>query len=74
MADREIRKADGTVEFKDFTPEEIAEREARAIKAEEESVAFEAKLAQVATDKASANAKLQALGLTDDEITAITKG
>ena len=26
------------------------------------------------TDKASANAKLQALGLTDDEITAITKG
>ena len=25
------------------------------------------------TDKASANAKLQALGLTDDEITAITK-
>ena len=27
-----------------------------------------------ATDKASGNAKLQALGLTDDEITAITKG
>jgi len=26
------------------------------------------------TDKASANAKLQALGLTDDEIKAITKG
>ena len=26
------------------------------------------------TDKASANAKLQALGLTDDEITANTKG
>ena len=26
------------------------------------------------TDKASANAKLQALGLTDDEITAITRG
>jgi len=26
------------------------------------------------TDKASANTKLQALGLTDDEITAITKG
>jgi hypothetical protein len=26
------------------------------------------------TDKASGNAKLQALGLTDNEITAITKG
>jgi hypothetical protein len=58
MADREIRKVDGTVEFKDFTPEEIAEREARAITTEEERVAFEAKLAQEATDKVNAKAKL----------------
>ena len=29
---------------------------------------------KLATDKASGNSKLQALGLTDDEITAITRG
>ena len=33
----------------------------------------EARVAQKAADKASANAKLKALGLTDDEIGAITQ-
>ncbi len=32
------------------------------------------KKAKLATDKASGNSKLKALGLTDDEITAIIKG
>ena len=35
---------------------------------------FDNAITKQETDKASANAKLQALGLTDDEITAITKG
>ena len=34
---------------------------------------FDNNLTKQATDKASANAKLKALGLTDDEIEAITK-
>ena len=58
MADIKIHKADGTIISRDFTPEEQSARDARAITAEEERVAFLAELEQKATDKASAKAKL----------------
>ena len=35
--------------------------------------AFDDEKTKIATDKTSANNKLKALGLTDDEITAVTK-
>ena len=56
----------------DFTPEELAQREAdatAAVQAEAERVAVQD--ARVAL-RASAEAKLKKLGLTLDEITAIT--
>ena len=60
MADREIHKADGTIEHKDFTPEEQSARDARAITIAEEVTAFKATLEQKATDKTNAKAKLMA--------------
>lgn len=58
----------------ELTAEEIAEREALAAQAAEEQAAREAALAAEAEAKASAEAKLAALGLTAEEISAITKG
>jgi hypothetical protein len=72
MADREIHKADGTIEYKDYTPEERARREAKAIKTEEKNVAFRAKLAQKETDKTTGKQKLLDLGLTQAEVDALT--
>ena len=40
MADITIHKADGTIEHKDFTPEEQSARDARAITIAEEVTAF----------------------------------
>ena len=56
----------------DFTPAEEAARDAaiEAWKSVEE--AREDELAQKAADKASGNQKLKDLGLTDDEIKALT--
>lgn len=50
-----------------LTEEEIAEREQWAIEAEERAAAEEAKVAA----KETAKAKLAALGLTDEEVTAL---
>ena len=46
------------VEYVDLTPEEITAREAEEATAEAEKTAEDARVAQKATDKASAKAKL----------------
>lgn len=56
-----------------LTAEEIAQREADALAFAEQQAAQEAEAASIAAAKASANAKLKALGLSDAEITALTK-
>jgi hypothetical protein len=73
MADKKliVDLAAGTQTYVDLTPEEIQQRELDAIEAatrkSEEDAANQAK----ADAKASAIAKLQALGLTSEEATAI---
>lgn len=56
-----------------LTAEEIAEREAAAAQAEADRLAAEAEAAAAAEAKASAEAKLAALGLTAEEIAALSK-
>jgi hypothetical protein len=64
--------AKGTQTYVDLTPEEIEQRavdaQAAAIEKEERDAAAEAK----ADAKLSAQAKLQALGLTGEEIAALS--
>lgn len=65
--------ATGTQTYVDLTPEEIAQREVDAaafVASEAERVAAE-EAAQAAAE--SAKAKLSTLGLTPEEITALTK-
>ena len=57
----------------ELTAEEIAQREADAVKAEADRAAREAEEAAKAAAKASAEAKLSALGLTAEEVAALTK-
>ena len=57
----------------ELTAEEVAELEARAAEAEAERLAAEAEAQAKAEAKANAEAKLAALGLTAEEITALTK-
>ena len=61
----------GTEELVDLTDDEIAEIAAGAEAAKTQREAEEAAATQAATDKASANTKLKALGLTDAEIAAL---
>jgi len=56
-----------------LTPEEIAQREADAAAFAAEQAAKEAAEQAAAEAKASAQAKLAALGLTADEIAALSK-
>ena len=56
-----------------LTTEEIADLEAAAAKAEQERQAAEAEAAAKAAAKAAAEAKLAALGLTAEEIAALSK-
>ena len=56
-----------------LTAEEIAANEAAALQAAEEQAAREAEEAAKAAAKESANAKLKALGLSDEEIAALSK-
>jgi hypothetical protein len=56
-----------------LTAEEIANREAEALLAAERKAESEASAAANAEAKASAEAKLSALGLTAEEIAALTK-
>jgi hypothetical protein len=57
----------------ELTDAEIAEMEAARIAYEAEQAAREAEVAAAAEAKASAQAKLAALGLTADEIAALSK-
>ncbi len=57
----------------ELTAEEIADLETARLAAEDQRKAEEAEAAAVAAAKASANAKLAALGLSADEIAALTK-
>jgi hypothetical protein len=57
----------------DLTDAEIAQMEADAQAATERRAAEEAAATAAATAKASAEAKLAALGLTSEEISALTK-
>ena len=56
-----------------LTDEEIAQREADAAKFAAEQAEREAAEAAAVANKNSAFAKLSALGLTDEEISALTK-
>jgi hypothetical protein len=59
--------------YPEQTPDEIAAQEAMAAQAEADRVAREAEAAAVAAAKESAQAKLAALGLTAEEIAALSK-
>ena len=61
---------DRRTETRDATPEEVAQRDADLVAFEAERIAREAAEAQAAAAKASAIAKLEALGLTADEVSA----
>ena len=63
----------GAIEELPLTAEEIAQREADAAAWAEAKAAEEAAEAAAAEAKASAQAKLAALGLTADEIAALSK-
>ena len=63
----------GAVEEVELTAEEIAQREADRIAYEAEKERLEQEKLAAEELKASANAKLTALGLTPEEIQALTK-
>ena len=63
----------GAIEELPLTAEEIAQREADATAYAERKAAEEAAATAAAEAKASAQAKLAALGLTADEIAALSK-
>lgn len=68
----EVDCSTGIATERPLTAEEIAEREAMAAQAEAERVAREAADKAKADAKAAAIAKLAALGLTADEVAALT--
>jgi len=63
----------GVTEVLPLTAQEIADMETARVAAEDQRKAAEAEAAVVAAAKESANAKLTALGLTAEEIAALTK-
>lgn len=65
--------AAGTSQYVDLTPEEIEQRAVDAQAAEIEKAERESAAQAEADAKLAAQAKLQALGLTGEEIAAITK-
>ena len=68
----EVNCETGVVTERPLTAEEIAANEAAEAQAEADRVAAEAEAAAVADAKASAQAKLSALGLTPEEIAALS--
>ena len=74
MADKKlvVDVAKGTQSYIDLTPEEIEQRAVDAQAAEIEKAEREAAEAAKADAKLSAQAKLAALGLSGEEIAAIT--
>lgn len=69
----EVNCETGEVTERPLTAEEVAQREANAAEAAAQQAAEEAAAQAVADAKASAQAKLAALGLTADEIAALSK-
>ena len=65
--------AKGTHEYVALTPAEIAERDQQAAEAEAQRLADEAAKQAEADAKLAAQAKLQALGLSGEEVAALTK-
>jgi hypothetical protein len=65
--------AKGTHEYVALTPAEIAERDQMAAQHAAEEAEREAKAQAEADAKLAAQAKLAALGLTGEEVAAITK-
>jgi putative heme iron utilization protein len=63
----------GVTEVLPLTAAEIADMETARVAAEDQRAAAEAEAAVVAAAKESANAKLAALGLTAEEIAALSK-
>ena len=63
----------GITEVVPLTAEEIADLETARVAAEDQRKAAEAEAAAVAAAKESANAKLAALGLSAEEIAALSK-
>ena len=63
----------GVTEVLPLTAQEIADMETARVAAEDQRAAAEAAAVVVAAAKESANAKLTALGLTAEEIAALTK-
>jgi hypothetical protein len=63
----------GITEVLPLTAQEIADMETARVAAEDQRAAAEAEAATVAAAKESANAKLAALGLTAEEIAALSK-
>jgi hypothetical protein len=68
-----VNCATGVTEVLPLTAAEIADMETARVAAEDQRVAAEAAAAVVAAAKESANAKLTALGLTTEEIAALSK-
>lgn len=69
----EVNCATGEVTERNLTAEEIAQREADTAAWATEQAAREAEAAAVAAAKEAAHAKLAALGLTAEEIAALSK-
>jgi hypothetical protein len=63
----------GVTEVLPLTAQEIADMETARVAAEDQRAAREVAKQATAAAKASANAKLAALGLTEAEITALSK-
>ena len=63
----------GVTEVLPLTAQEIADMETARVAAEDQRAAAEAEAAAIAATKASANAKLAALGLSAEEIAALSK-
>lgn len=62
---------DGTSETRMSTPEEMAQREADLVQFEADRIAREEAIEAAEAKKASAKAKLAALGLDEDEVDAL---
>jgi hypothetical protein len=69
----EVNCETGEVTERPLTAEELAQREVDAAQAAADQAAREAEAAAVAEAKANAQAKLAALGLTAEEIAALSK-
>ena len=69
----EVNCETGVVTERDLTPDEIAAQAAAALAAADQQAAAEAEAAAVAAAKAAGQAKLAALGLTAEEIAALSK-